>query len=209
MAEGENKGPSDSKGDGKGKKPETVSFDPFVVEFGDDSNRSVRVAIVAMQLRGRFTRQNCYAKDGGGRPMGQAIQRMPDIPGQRLAMRPLPKKPGSSQVLIFDPLENDPALLREINQVMSASMIAKGAASTFIPRSEIELDPHQTKSLLLELNRQQKAGKICEVVDGHLPNEEEISLMPGQELYDTWSNNPRKPRFVKDVEEWEQRLERA
>ena len=61
----------------------------------------------------------------------------------------------------------------------------------------------QIKTLLIEFGRHlKKDNPTLRIVSGQMPKAEQLEKMPGRELYDPWSNNPYKPRYVDQVDQW-------
>lgn len=171
------------------------------VEFGDSNNRTITINCLREKVRGRFSISTLHARPEGGRDIGNAMSGMPDIPGLRMEIIASRKK-----AILFDPLENDEDRLARINAAARrARAIFKGRDITFVRAREIELNDDLLKTLLLELWRKQQEHQLT-VLDGELPDPEEIAKLPGRELYDPW-NNGRKPTYVEQVPEWHDKID--
>lgn len=168
---------------------------PFTIELGDEKSRGglITVDTLKKRLRGR-----CAPRMGSG----VVMQKMPVIPGLRMTINA-----SAREVLIFDPLEKLPALLKEINSVSAEATAIKGAGRfTFVPSVKVSLDADGLKTLLLEC-RQMVADKRGRIEDGELPTERQVDDMPGRKLFDPW-NSGRKPKYEEDAEAYYERLER-
>lgn len=181
-------------------------FPPFVVECGDGKNSGIiTVDALKLRLRGRAARAN-WRGNGG------FVSKLPDIPGIRLEVSPRDLK-----VRIFDPLESDKALRdrieRTIRETEAPIRDANGSPVNPWPEAVHELDVHTMKTLLLEIARKTLVGtnedaRFFYNVQGEVPSLDALKRTPGNELFDPWNTNPRKPKFKKDAEAWMQRLER-
>lgn len=169
---------------------------PVTVEFGDDCNRTITIDTLKARLRGKYSQMR--------RDAGAIMNRMPDIPGQRMTI-----DFASRLVRIFDPLENDKDLLSKINSVTAeATVIASGGGKfTFVTASEQKLNADELKTLIIEICTLVE-NKSAFVVDGtQLPSERAIESLPGFELFDVW-NSGRKPKYKKDAEAYFDKMER-
>lgn len=174
----------------------------FTVEFGDERNRSVVVSTFREKMRGHFSMKKFYDSEAGGRDIGAAMQRVPDIPGQ--FMRVIPK---DRQVIVYDPWENKPQEWRRLNASLADALPVRSGNYGPIPRQERTLSDDQLKTLVIELVRKCESG-TARVVKGTLPSNREIESMPGRQLHDPL-NSGRKPRYQDEREAWESRLDTA
>lgn len=177
-------------------------IESFTVEFGDLHCRNHTINCFRLRVRGTWSVTRLHQRGIGGRDIGQAMSSMPDIPGQRLRIDPRAMK-----ATLYDPLDDDPALLERINVVAkNARSFWKGAPFKAVPVVELSLTPDLLKTLLAELRRKREAGNVA-VVEGRMPSNETIEKMDGKEMYDPW-NSGRKPRYVEEVDGWHARLDR-
>lgn len=174
---------------------------PFKVEFGDNYLRNHTIATFRLRVRGSWSITALHQRPIGGRDIGAAMSAMPAIPGQTLRVEPREMK-----AYVEDPLADDPSLLESINAVaQKARSIWKGAPFKAVPVTELILSSDLLKTLIMELYRKLEAGHI-KVLEGKLPNREQVDKLPGRELYDPW-NNGRKPTYTDEVGAWHQRLD--
>ena len=175
----------------------------FAVEFGDDKNRSISINALTTRVRGRYSNANLHANaDGvGGRDVGRAMAGMPDIPGIRLRI-----DVGEQYYELHDPLSDNPKLMARIaHQITEARL--QGVAGTEPVESIVnEMDVDQLKTLLLEIWRKVNQTNQAVVVEGTLPDIDEINELPGNELYDPWNQTTHKPTYVKDVARYESQI---
>ena len=172
----------------------------FTIEFGDNKNRTIVIATIRQKARGHFSLRKFYQGDGGGRDIGPAMQRVPDIPG--LFMR---IKPKDGKAILYDPWEDKPEEWKRVNEALTTAHAARGGKYGPVLRSEMSLTPDQMKTLVLEAVRLVE-DDMARVVKGALPTAKQIEKMPGRQLFDPL-NSGRKPRYVEDVAEWEQRID--
>jgi len=183
---------------------------PFVVEFGDDGNRSITIDTLRLTVRGAWSVATLHNREEGGRDLGAVMSGMPAIPGLRMAV-----DPRAGTAVLFDPLSDDEELRERITRVLNRSVVLKTRETIkAVKDQEFELNDDQLKTLCIELVRK-CTGRACGVhgvhlsaklVKGDLPTEEQIGQMPGEELIELW-NEGRHPRYRKDVPQWEKRLE--
>lgn len=170
----------------------------FVVEFGDDNCRTITINTLKLRVRGRFSSSVLHKRPMGGRDMGQAMNRMPDIPGMRLSFDPRTKT-----CRLYDPLEADKTLLDRVNSAAEGvpAIIKSGGRFTFVPASEHDFsDPDRLKTLLVELLNKVESGS-CVVVEGELPTRDQLTKIPGRRLHDPWNSSATKPRYSDEAEE--------
>lgn len=173
---------------------------PYQVEMGDDKCRTISLDHLRLRLRGRWSRSN-FKRDLG------ILNNMPDIPGLVVAINPK-----RSQLRIYDPLEEDPKLLAQINAVATSGegVMIKSIFAKFVhvPAVEHKLDEDTLVSLMLEVARKHYGPSPCMMEvrgSGRIPSEEEIKdlqacgALKGRELFDPWSNSQDKPRFADDL----------
>lgn len=174
---------------------------PFEVEFGTDRNQMVMINTLKMRVRGRYSLATFLSRPGGARDVG-AMARMPTIPGMRLAVHP-----ARLTCRLHDPLEGDDELLGRINATVEGiPSLGQGGTLTHVPASEHQLTQDAMKTLLLELNRRTHEFTIT---NGDLPTPREIEDMEGDELYDPHNSSARRPKYKKDVEAYEARIDRG
>lgn len=179
----------------------TPQLDQFTVEFGDIYNRNPSLNTFRLRVRGSWSTYKLHQRPEGGRDVGEIMNRMPEVPGQRLTIN---VKKGTA--LLFDPLEDNPGLLDKVNATMRSGRIAAGSQRfTFVPRSEFACSADEMKTLLLELLVKQEERSIT-VVEGRLPTKEEVAALPGRQLADPW-NNGRKPKYQDEMEDWARGIE--
>lgn len=176
-------------------------LEPFVVEFGDVYCRNHSISCLHVKVRGSWSVTRLHQRPEGGRDIGSAMATMPAVPGLRLRLLPREMK-----AYLEDPLASSPELLAAINAAAkTARSIYKGAPYIPVPTGEFHLTADLLKTLLLELHRKLEVGQL-EIIEGRMPTLEAIAKLPGRELYDPW-NQGRKPRYVDEVEGWQQRLD--
>ena len=174
----------------------------FEVELGDDSNRTIFVNTLNQPFRGSWSLAKFFSRKDGGRSVGEAMNRMPDIPGQRFVLNSdnvnsEPKKPS---LRIYDPLteEENEETLRKINSVVANSMISptpyKGVDSV-----DRELDEHEFKTLVRELVYKISKG-MAKCTRGTIPTTKDVDSLPGRYLYDPGNTGNHKPKFEDQLE---------
>lgn len=191
--------------------PQPIDIAPFEVEAGDVNNSSlIPIDTLTMRIRGAWDNAN-YAATKYQPSLG-GIGQMPRIPGVRVAVNVR-----RGLVRVYDPLANDPDLCKKIEGVLSnpdnATIMPWGGEKVRPwDTSEISLDADKMKSLLLELarkTREPQAVRTYNVVNGEVPTVEAVNNLPGREIYDPWSNSREKPRYVDQVDAWQERLHSA
>jgi len=180
--------------------PQGTTVAEFTVEFGDAKNRSVLIKTIRQTVRGHFSLSKFYSSDQGGRDVGPAMQRTPDIPGLFMCV-----SPKDSKVVIYDPWEKKQDMWDRLNAALKTAHAARGGIYGPVERSEMILSQDQIKTLCHEL-AQKVEGGVARVVKGTIPAAKQITGMPGRLLNDPM-NSGRKPRYVDEVEGWEQRLD--
>lgn len=183
-----------------GSTPQGNTVAEFTVEFGDPRNRSIIIKTIRQEVRGHFSLRKLYEAEQGGRDIGQAMQRVPDIPG--LFMTVTPK---DGKAVIYDPWEKKPEMWEKLNGVLAGAYAARAGKFGPVARSEMALSPDQMKTLCVELVKKVDGGQ-ARVVKGTMPTAKQIEAMPGRELFDPM-NSGRKPRYVDEVEAWTERLD--
>lgn len=197
--------------DRRARLAEFSVIDPFTVEFGDQKNSGqITLDTLLLRLRGAWLNGN-FAKRGNYLPQSQL--RHGDIMGQRLYLNTRQMK-----VRIYDPYSDDQKALDHLNKQLNSGEVTIRPAGGFKFKVEdeilLDLDEHQMKSLLLELARKHHVPediRTVQAVDqGVIPTEQQIEdlNLPGFELYDPWSQNPRRPRFKKDAAAWLDKMDR-
>jgi len=176
----------------------TTTHRPCVIEFGDACQRRMTLSTFREHVRGAWDLQRLHERPDGGRDVG-VMQKMPNIPGMRIRI-----SVDEREALLFDPLEDDPALLARVNASASAAGI-RGGGWTFVPRSLRKLNEDQLKTLLLELRALIDESKAWEV-EGRLPSPQAIDQLPGRQLFDPLANSSVQPRYVDEVDQWTRRL---
>ena len=172
----------------------------FTVEFGDKRNRSVIVATLRQEMRGHFSLRKLYETEEGGRDIGPSMQRVPDIPGLFLTV--VPKE---CKAVVYDPWEKKPEMWDKLNAALAGAYAARSGKFGPVDRQEMNLTPDQLKTLCFELAKKIEEGS-ARLVKGSLPTPKQLASLPGRELFDPM-NSGRKPRYVDEVEAWEQRLD--
>ena len=180
---------------------------PFTVECADSRNRTIMLnSIPLAPLRGRWSISSYNGKEGGQHP-GTPLQSMPDVPGLHIEVRPAEKK-----VRIYDPLEQNAALLAEINRVADQSVSIKPSDGKFTPveATVIDLNEDQIKTLMLEIARRVygKYPEMRPVLGSKVPTEADLEGFAGDELFDPRSNSVDKPLHLKDYDAWLGRIHR-
>lgn len=187
--------------EGASPPAEAARLEAFTVEFGDLYCRNHTINCLRLNVRGAWSITRLHQRPIGGRDVGPAMGSMPAIPGQRLRI-----VPREMRAFLEDPLQDDPDLMARINRVSEhARSTYQGVPYTPVPAIELQLTSDMLVTLLLELHRKLESQCI-EVVKGRLPTIEQVSKLPGRELYDPW-NNGRKPTYVDEVAGWETRLQ--
>lgn len=174
---------------------------PVTLEFGDSWNRNIILdTLYETVLRGRFSLAGLHArteeKNGkmvkiGGVTVSPELSVMPEVPGMRMTI-----DAKESTARIFDPLEDDPELLDDINRVQS-NITSLGGKITFVKSVVRRLDEPTLKTLLREMCRLVEA-KSATVVEGSLPKLKQIEKLPGRFLYDPAFKSQIKPRYEGD-----------
>ena len=178
------------------KQPEIRAT--VVLEFGDVHNRTITLNTLKLRVRGSFSIRSLAARPEGMRDVGTAMARMPEIPGQRIALDLRRKR-----YRIFDPLSKNKDLLDQINAVVKASpALVRGADYKACDTIDGELNDDQWKTLIGELMRKEKSNSVS-VLEGKLPTEAEFEKMPGRRLNDPWNSSPRKPKYHDEMEEYQ------
>lgn len=177
--------------------PHSSAVQSVTIEFGDDNNRTISVAVLHENFRGRFSIAGLHNREGvPGRSVGEKMGIMPDIPGMRIEF--LPKE---CSIRIFDPLEEDTAKLAKINAAMSTNSIqgVHGGVFKCVPSRVQKLKDYEFKSLLREV-LVLVACKSATVVAGKLSKREVIDNLPGKYLHDPGDNiSHDKQRFEDEV----------
>jgi len=164
---------------------------PFSLSF--DKNNTVRILrTLHIRIRGRYSLTNV----GVGIPDG--LGGLPDIPGQVIEVRP---QEGKYEVR--DPLEDNEDLMERINVVFEriGSQQAKP-----VKRYGGKLNDDEMVTLCWELYQAKAAGAVNEI-EGRVPTERELKMMPGRRLYDPGNSSTFKPRYVDQVPDWINRIE--
>lgn len=199
-------------GGGRGGKTPIERLAPFAVEVGDDTNRQFMLTTIRMTLRGSWSVASLHSRDNGraGRDLGGAMSRMPAIPGMNVIV-----EPDKHRIRIFDPLSlpANKDLLERINRIRDeASVIGPRSGSgkwCAVPEAiHDNLSDDVLKTFVLELVRM-VGNSQAKQVSGKVPTLAELDGYSGRELYDLGSNSTRKPRYVDEVEGWQQRMERT
>jgi hypothetical protein len=132
--------------------------------------------------------------------------RIPEFPGARMTV-----DLATGRVRLFDPLDSE----KGKEHLANYNALAKTQAGFGLPQNlgpfraiEHDLDHDQLKTLVLELARKIDS-KSCRVVEGEFPSKKEIDAAPGDELYDPQSTSSGKPRYKKDLDEYNKRLQAA
>ena len=209
----------------QGAKQAGTRIPTFTVELGDECNRNFMLStprITQPPLRGRWSRTNLYNRpDGikGALNPGPVVGAMPDIPGMCLEVKCHPpanpqKADTVGTVRIYDPLKNDPALLKELNRIGSSSdaVMLKSSSEEWVGREEVthELTADEMKSLLLEISRMVygKPPSARPLSGCEVPTEKELANFGGREIYDPWNSSNSKPKYKEDIQDWEDRQSR-
>lgn len=182
------------------------SLREFTVEFGNDSGHQITINTLQLTVRGRWSIARLMSRSGGfyrgcRAPMPE-LHGMPDIPGMRMKIIPRTRT-----AVLYDPLEQDSRLMDRISEAGAAARLRGLSAWRPNESSEHKLNEHKFKSLVHDLSRLAGKGDLT-VLEGEMPTEEQIEDMPGDRLYDPWSNSPGKPIFVKDVPAWHRNIDR-
>ena len=210
MSNGGNQNQDKGRGQsGQSSQSAVDSIAPFTVECGDDRNRGmISFDALRLRLRGRWDKSKFY-RANGARQIGELMSKMPDTPGIRLTVTRR-----SMTLRIFDPLEEDKALLDKVQKAMDDVHAVKqsGRKIGAWPEAVHKLDEHQLKSVLLEISRKVHApvDQACmfAVMGSTVPTLAQLENYPGRELYDPWSNSVDKPMFTDQLAEWSDRWER-
>ncbi len=194
------------------KKPrettQAKSLHTFTVEFGDDAGRNIMISALQLTMRGAWDRQRMASrKDSNGRPLGvrtmsDHMNRMPDIPGQRMEVDT--KK---LTVRIFDPLVGDE--LSYAGSVLDDALLMSGKRE-YIPQPEVVHDLQRNedtfKTLMVEL-QYKLANGMARIVDGAFPANADLHALPGRQLHDPGNSSP-KCRYEEDYPEYVKTLDR-
>ena len=189
---------------------------PFIVEFGDNHcrnftittpplNRHVRGAFDVTRLGQRIDMGSVDGRKTGQPDMSSTARRIPSIPGIHLEIRPRERK-----ARLYDPLAEEPGkqVLEEYNLLAEHNREKlRGPYAAEQPVTK-DLDDDQLKTLLFELLRKNESGSI-RVIKGELPTREQIESLAGYELNDPGNKGSGKPRYKKDLPEWERRMQAA
>lgn len=171
------------------------SLPSFTVEFGDACCRTITINTLKLRVRGAFAISTLHKRDQGGRDIGAAMARMPDIPGMRLAF-----DGRTRQARLFDPLEESPDLLARINAVSKAApaIIKTSREWTFVPATTHDFsNADRLKTLLHELALKRESKSLT-IIEGDLPTLEMLDAIPGRRLNDPWNSSAIKPRYADD-----------
>lgn len=158
----------------------------FTIEFGNENNQMLAVSVFKEKYRGWWRLSNLRSD------VGSRITKMPNIPGQRMAV-----DIKNMKVEVFDPLEDDPALLAQIDAAMShqdLKLKSREGKLEPVPRVKKTVTPDQMVTLLMDLKRKLNRG-YCEIVSGKFPSHEQIKSVRGREIYDPWNSSHYKPRY--------------
>jgi len=189
---------------------------PFQVEMGDDRGRVITFDHMRLRLRGRWSRSMFV-----GRDLGSVLNKMPDIPGLRIAIHPTRKS-----IRIYDPLEEDQARLKEINDAAttSESVMLKSVFAKFVHVPSVQhddLDDDLLVSIMLEIAQKVYGPSPCMIQvqarpgrdGGKVPTKDEIKALQqsgalkGREIFDPWSNSNDKPKYCDQFKQWTDRWE--
>lgn len=191
------------KGGGGGRRS-GGSRDICVLEFSAPYNRVVTINALRQRCRGAFSLRTLAARpEGAVNYVGQGMSQMPDIPGLHIALDFENKR-----YRIFDPLERNKALLKQINAVIrSVPSVVQSAEVSPVEEVRGELNDDQWKSLILELKKKVDDEPSYAIVrDGKMPTDEEIAKMKGRRLADPW-NNGRKPMYADQMDDYARQLD--
>mgnify|MGYP000715152702 CR=1 FL=1 len=180
-----------------------AGFGGFCFEFIEKRCRNVLVNTLrgSQSFRSRWSMATLNMN--GGTDSGGRIQRMPEIPGLYFTV-----DPAKNVVTVTDPLDlpENKTLLQTINAV-ARDIAITGQQFAGVPVQKFELNNHEFKSFLLEIIGYHSTGYITiNMIEGTLPDVDSVQALPGKELFDPRSNSHVQPKFVKDVEEYLQRL---
>lgn len=172
----------------------------FEVEFGDSNCRNfIIVNLDRLRVRGAWSVAKMSQRPEGARELGNSMVKMPSIPGQRLQMQF--HDDGSSRVVIYDPLENDPQTVERVNNLRKEIPALIGADWGATEKIERDLDQDRTVTLLFELVRMAAADKL-KVTKGELPTPDQIKNLPGEELWDPGDTMTNHHRYKTDYQQW-------
>lgn len=188
---------------------------PVTFELGDDYGRNIHVLSLDLTLRGNWSQARMQSRkavgpDGepvhiGGRSLGDAMSRMPEIPGIRITL-----DPRRLTAALHDPLKDDPELFamacKRLNEAQHV-----GTDLQYRPMADVtkELEPDEFKTLTEELVYKVGHG-MARVVKGELPSLDQVDALEGDYLYDPGcSVKDDRPRYRKDVSDWKKRINRA
>lgn len=173
---------------------------PFEVEFADQHCRNHSINTFKIRVRGAWSVATMANRPEGARDIGAKMSGVPATPGQRLAVIP-----SKNLAIIYDPLEDDPELMKRINQALRRA--GAGSDREPVPKTELTCNPDTLKTLCVELLNKETNGDII-VTKNSIPTREQLAALEGDELHDPWNSNTRKPKYKKDVDAWEMELER-
>lgn len=162
----------------------------FTVELGNSRNSKITIDTLKSRFRGHFSLAKLHNRPGGGRDVG-AMSAMPEIQGIHLEVDPT-----QSTVRIYDPLIDKKEVLDQVNGVLARNGI-KGSGFKAIEETTRKLNENELKTLCIEL-RLRVEQKKAKVREGVLPTDEQIERMPGEELFDPWSESHTQPKLKKD-----------
>ena len=124
----------------------------------------------------------------------------PRLPGQQLYINP-----GELTYEITDPMYGNKELCEKLHRWMEQQLGFATERNGFPPK-EGKLDVHRMKTLCYEILGCIEKGDV-KVIKGVAPERVEIDDMPGYELLNPGATiHTSQPRFKKDFEEWEARL---
>lgn len=193
------------------KAPKLISsVSPWGIEADHPRNCDLLIQCVpGVRLRSMITTKPIYNPQTGNMivPPNQAsfLAQFPRIPGMQLHVNPAKLK-----VKVYDPLVDDPELCDKIKRAMEqATHTSNNAKIKGVPTREETVDEHMMKSLVREMKWLVDAGD-ARVVQGSLPDMEEIDELPGNYLLNPGSRVfNTQPRFEKDFNDWVEQLTKA
>jgi hypothetical protein len=165
----------------------------FTVEIDTPTPSTVILTTIPMRLRSRWSINKV-----AGKTIGRDMYRMPNVPGMHVVVNIK-----DSTVTFHDPLSDNQELMANVSRVINSITAIKGPDRCPVPTTTQQLSKDQLKTLLFEMHRRVNQDPVsAKIVRGTLPDPEQIEAMPGRQLNDPHNSNPRKPRFVDQLEEW-------
>lgn len=187
---------------------EEMVIAPFGIEIDHPRNDDVMLqSIPGTRLRSAIdgTKGSVNARGEYVIPLDQSMgmASMPKTPGQQIHVNPKARV-----YAIVDPLNGDESGLDRLNKFLkNKGIISRDSSVRGVPKVEGTLDPHRMKTLLREIFWLVRS-KEAKVVQGRLPDLEDIEELPGNFLLNPGSRvQNTQPQFEKDWDDYLNRLQ--